>query len=284
MTAVKIIRSANQMQEEANRLRSGGKTLALVPTMGYLHEGHLSLMRLARQRADILVVSIFVNPTQFGPGEDLASYPKSFERDVQLAGNEGADFIFAPSEKDLYPDGFQTYVTLQELPGYLCGRSRPVHFRGVATVVTKLFNIVKPHTAVFGQKDYQQLVIIRRLARDLNFDIDIVGSPTVREPDGLAKSSRNLYLTPVQRRDALCLYQSLQNAQAMVTEGVTDTARIVDRTKLLIQSCPEATVDYISLCDPETLKNVDTIKGPVIMALAVKIGKSRLIDNAILNP
>lgn len=197
MHDIKVIIRATEMQEHSDRMRGLGKTVAFVPTMGFLHKGHLSLIKKGRKLGDDLVVSIFVNPSQFSPGEDFESYPRNFDNDLKLLQKEGIDVIFSPDKDELYQDGFQTYVELKNLPNHLCGISRPIFFRGVATVVTKLFNIVKPHIAIFGQKDYQQLVIIRRMARDLNFDIKIVGFPTVREPDGLAMSSRNTYLTPV---------------------------------------------------------------------------------------
>ena len=206
---IKIIKTVKEMQRHADNLRRMGKRIALVPTMGFLHQGHLSLIREARKRADELVVSIFVNPAQFGPGEDLSSYPKSFERDLGVSRKEGTDAIFAPDAEELYPPGFQTYVTLENLPGHLCGNSRPNFFRGIATVVTKLFTIVKPHVAFFGKKDYQQLIIIRRMTLDLNIDVEIVGMPTVRESDGLAMSSRNSYLSSGERECARSLYASL---------------------------------------------------------------------------
>jgi pantoate--beta-alanine ligase len=252
--------------------------------MGYLHEGHLSLVREGRKRADFLVLSIFVNPTQFGPGEDLAAYPRDMDRDCAMAGESGVDVVFSPTETELYGTDYQTFVALERLPRHLCGRSRPVHFRGVATVVAKLFNIVKPHAAVFGEKDYQQLLVIRRMAADLNFDVDIVGSPTIREPDGLAKSSRNAYLEPEQRESALTLYRSLETAQEMTAAGETDPRRIAAAARRLIEAAPHTRVDYVEIRDPRTLEPVETLAGPVLMALAVHVGRSRLIDNRILIP
>jgi pantoate--beta-alanine ligase len=272
------------MQEHAEHARRIGKTIVFVPTMGFLHDGHLSLMREGLRHGDHLVVSIFVNPTQFSPGEDFESYPKDLARDVALAKKEGANVIFTPDEKELYSEKFQTYVKLEKLPNHLCGLSRPVHFMGVATIVTKLFNIVKPHVAVFGQKDYQQLVIIRQMARDLNFDIEIVGCPTAREPDGLAMSSRNSYLTPEQRPSALSLYQSLKKAQVLLESGERDAASIIETASNLIRSRSGTAIDYIAICDPETLDDMDIIDRPALMALAVKVGNTRLIDNIILNP
>jgi len=231
-----------------------------------------------------MVVSIFVNPTQFGPGEDLESYPRNFERDLELLQNQGVNAVFTPETKEIYGRKFQTYVTLENLPNYLCGASRPSHFRGVATVVAKLFNTVKPHVAVFGLKDYQQLVVIRQMVRDLDFGIEIIGASTVREPDGLAMSSRNNYLTAEQRISALSLYKSLHKAKELIDSGIRDAVTIIDAATELIQSYPETDIDYIAICDPETLIDIKAIDRPVVMALAVKVGKARLIDNMILNP
>lgn len=272
------------MQAHADRLRHQGKTIAFVPTMGFLHDGHLSLVREGRKRADCLVVSIFVNPAQFGPTEDLETYPRNFDRDLELLRKEGADVVFAPSDKDLYPKGFETFVTLSALTGHLCGISRPHFFRGVATVVTKLFNIVNPHTAIFGQKDFQQLAVIRRMVQDLNFDIEIVGCPTVREADGLAMSSRNSYLSPDQRRYACCLYEALENAQTLLDSGIDDAGRLIKDASERILSHPQTDIDYIAICDPETLEDIATVDRPALMALAVKVGTTRLIDNRILDP
>ncbi|MBW1846775.1 MAG: pantoate--beta-alanine ligase [Deltaproteobacteria bacterium] len=277
------IATTNEMQAYANRLISRKKSIAFVPTMGFLHEGHLSLMREGRKRGDVLVVSIFVNPTQFGEGEDFDSYPKDLERDLELARKENVDVVFTPDKVSLYENGFQTYVNLEKLPKHLCGISRPIFFQGVATVVTKLFNIVKPSVAIFGQKDYQQLAVIKRMVRDLNFDIEIVGAPTVREPDGLAMSSRNNYLKPEERLAALSLFESLSKAQNLCAEGVLDSDRIINEVKKLIHSHKDSKIDYISICDPDTLEDIKTIESPVVMALAVKVGKTRLIDNMIIN-
>ena len=232
----------------------------------------------------VLIVSIFVNPTQFGPTEDLKTYPRNFSRDLELTRKEGVDVVFAPSEKELYPEGFQTVVRLETLPGHLCGISRPHFFSGVATVVTKLFNIVKPHVAIFGQKDFQQLTIIRRMVQDLNFNIEIVGCPTIREADGLAMSSRNSYLSPDQRRHALSLFMALTNAQALLNSGIDDAGRLIKDASERILSHPQTDIDYIAICDPETLEDITTINSPALMALAVKIGTTRLIDNIILDP
>lgn len=272
------------MQARSDRMRRQFKTIVFIPTMGFLHEGHLSLIKEGHKHGDDMVVSIFVNPTQFGPGEDLASYPRNLERDLVLLQNEGVNAVFTPEAKEIYGREFQTYVTLEKLPNYLCGVSRPIHFRGVATVVAKLFNTVKPHVAVFGQKDYQQLIVVRQMVRDLDFGVEIIGAPTVREPDGLAMSSRNTYLTPEQRISALSLYKSLQKAKELVKSGIKDTAAIIETATEMIQSYPETDIDYIAICDTETLVNVEAINGPVRMLLAVKVGKARLIDNMLLNP
>ncbi|MFC1488485.1 pantoate--beta-alanine ligase [Thermodesulfobacteriota bacterium] len=280
---MEVIQTVKEMQARADRMRRQGKTIAFVPTMGFFHEGHLSLMRIARKKGDDLAVSIYVNPTQFGPGEDLDAYPRDLDRDLALAEKENVDAVFTPENAELYTEEFQTYVTLEKLPNYLCGLSRPVHFRGVATVVTKLFNIVKPHIAVFGQKDYQQLAIIRQMVRDLDFDIEIIGGPIIRESDGLAMSSRNSYLSPDQRASALSLYTSLIKAQSLVKNGIKDAAKIIEETSMLIKSHSETKIDYIAICNPETLVDIQTIDGPALMALAVKIGKTRLIDNLMLN-
>ncbi|MGA8181383.1 MAG: pantoate--beta-alanine ligase [Desulfobacterales bacterium] len=281
---MEIITVINNMQARSDNMRGDGKTIVFVPTMGFLHEGHLSLVREGQKYGDDLVVSIFVNPAQFGPGEDLETYPRDFERDLELLRKEGVDAVFAPDARQIYGENFQTFVELEKLPKHLCGLSRPVFFKGVATVVTKLFNIVKPHAAIFGEKDYQQLTIIRQMVRDLNFDINIVGARTVREADGLAMSSRNIYLNPKQRMSALSLNRSLIKAQELVENGLFDTAEIIDEAANMIRSQPETEIDYIVICDPETLDDIKTIDRPARMALAVKVGKARLIDNMLLKP
>ncbi len=281
---IKLIKDIPAMQQEATRLLQAGNTIALVPTMGYFHEGHLALMREGRKQGDALITSIFVNPTQFGPSEDFQAYPRDLNRDARLAESVGVDVIFAPEAEMMYDQGHQTYVTLDALSLYLCGPSRPGHFRGVATVVTKLFNIVRPQVALFGEKDYQQLAVIRRLARDLYFDVRIIGVPTVREADGLAMSSRNTYLSPDERRSALSIHQSIQLAQEGVAKGIKDARQLVAETSGLIHSHPHTKIDYVTLCDPETLEDVKRVDEPSLMALAVWVGHTRLIDNAILTP
>jgi len=272
------------MQGYSDRVRHSGRTISFVPTMGFLHEGHLSLFRIGRRHGDILAASIFVNPAQFGPTEDFDQYPRNLERDLSLLEKEGVDVVFTPTEAALYPNGYQTYVDLTQLPEHLCGLSRPVFFRGVATVVTKLFHIVKPHVAIFGEKDFQQLLVIRRMVTDLNMDINIVGGPIVRESDGLAMSSRNSYLSSDQRPAALSLYRALNTAQERVESGETDADKIIREAKKSIGSHPDTDIDYVTVCDPSTLDNIPKIKGPSLMALAVKVGQTRLIDNMVLKP
>jgi pantoate--beta-alanine ligase len=252
--------------------------------MGCLHEGHLSLVRIGRDAADILVASIFVNPAQFGPNEDYDTYPRSLEKDLSLLEKEGVDLVFTPQTDQLYPDGYETYISLKKLPDHLCGLSRPVFFTGVATIVFKLFQIVRPHVAVFGQKDYQQLLVIRRMVQDLDLEIEIVGGPIIRESDGLAMSSRNNYLTPQQRPAALSLSKSLTMAQQKVADGIRDPNNILEEARTLILGYPDTKIDYLSICDPNTLDTVENIEGPVLMALAVKVGTTRLIDNMVLDP
>ena len=272
------------MQEYANRMACAQQKTAFVPTMGFLHKGHLALVKEGFKHGDRVVVSIFVNPTQFGPNEDFESYPRNMEQDINLLEKEGVDIVFTPSAGDLYTEGFQTSVQLENLPNHLCGITRPGHFQGVATVVTKLFNIVKPDYALFGQKDFQQLAVIRRMVKDLNLDVEIIGVPTVRETDGLAMSSRNTYLNPDQRKSALSIYDSLKNAQIMLNKGVSEAKKIIEASSDIINSRPDTDIDYLIVCDPETLEDIKVINRPVLFALAVKIGKTRLIDNMIIIP
>ena len=281
---MEIIKHIDEMQKRQEAIRLKGKKIAFVPTMGFLHKGHESLLVEGRKRADDLVLSIFVNPTQFAQNEDLSTYPKNIEGDLAIAERNGADAVFLPDNTEVYRGGHQTYVNLENLPNYLCGLSRPGHFRGVATVVSKLFNIVKPHVAVFGQKDFQQLAIIRQMTKDLNFDIEIVGVPTLREHDGLAMSSRNSYLNAEQRQTALCLIKSLQNALDLVKNGETNPEEIIRNSSEIIASYPETSIDYLAVCDPVSLETVSVISGPVLFAMAVKVGSTRLIDNMILEP
>ncbi len=279
---MRIITQIAEMQTTAESLRNSGKRIGFVPTMGFLHDGHLSLLHEAKKYADVTVMSIFVNPTQFGPTEDFEDYPRDFERDVALAESAGCDIIFYPDRHDVYPDPYLTYVTVEKITAVLCGASRPTHFRGVTTIVAKLFNIVKPHVAVFGQKDAQQALVIKRMTADLNFDVQIVVAPIVREPDGLAMSSRNTYLLPHQRQQAVVLYQSLQLAQKMIADGERNATVIQQAMRKLIEQQPDAQIDYISLVDTTNLEPLQQLHGEVLIALAVKIGKPRLIDNVIV--
>jgi pantoate--beta-alanine ligase len=272
------------MGAAADGLRRDGRTIGFVPTMGALHEGHLSLMRLARTRADSVVVSVFVNPAQFGPGEDFDAYPRDPARDSALAADAGADILFMPSAVEMYPPGHSTTVEPGRIAAVLEGKSRPGHFRGVATVVARLFNIVKPHVAVFGQKDAQQVVVVRRMAADLGFGVDIVVGPTVREPDGLAMSSRNAYLGPGERPQAAVLRRSLDAALRLAAGGERDCGAITRAMRAVIASAPDAVVDYISVADPDTLEEIEELGElpggtRALVSLAVRIGKTRLIDN-----
>ena len=270
--------------EETRKLvknwKKEGKTIGLVPTMGFLHEGHASLIRRCREENDIVVVSDFVNPTQFGPTEDLEAYPRDFERDSELCESLGADLIFHPEPKDMYHDP-HAYVSIDTLSDTLCGKTRPTHFRGVCTVVSKLFHIVAPDRAYFGQKDAQQLAVIRRMVRDLNFDIEIVGCPIVREADGLAKSSRNTYLSAEERTAATVLHKGLTAGEELLRSGEKNAAKVVAEIRKVIENEPLAKIDYVELVDWNTLKPVETVSGEVLCAVAVYIGKTRLIDNFI---
>ena len=279
---MEVLKTVHDMQERSDAVRAAGRTIAIVPTMGFLHEGHLELMRAGKRHADELIVSIFVNPTQFGPGEDLDHYPRDMEGDLRKARDVGVDIVFVPSVEEMYPDRFQTRVQVENLPQHLCGLSRPGHFDGVATVVAKLFNITKPHLAVLGQKDYQQLAIISRMVMDLNMDVRILGVPTVREPDGLAMSSRNSYLSPEERRSALCLKKSIDLAQEMFQTGENHAHAIADALRALVLSHPFTDIDYIALCDPVTLDDLNVLTDETLLAMAVRVGKTRLIDNCVL--
>jgi pantoate--beta-alanine ligase len=281
---MQIIECVREMKSWSESQRHQGRRVVLVPTMGFLHQGHLSLVRDGRKRGDKVVVSIFVNPAQFAPEEDFAAYPRDFERDRKLLEGEGVDVLFHPPVEAIYPEGYQTRIEVENLSRLLCGAFRPGHFRGVATAVTKFFNIVSPHAAVFGCKDYQQLQVIRRLVADLNYDIEIIGHPTVREPDGLAISSRNVYLDPDERRAALCLSRSLRLAESLVRQGERSATVLLDAVRAEIAKETLARLEYASLCDPESLQEVDLIRRPTLLALAARIGEARLIDNAIIKP
>jgi len=279
---VEIIDSCEMMQKTSETFRRSGQTIALVPTMGFFHDGHLELMKAGRRLSDRLVVSIFVNPTQFGPSEDYGSYPRDPEGDLAKAREVDVDIAFCPSNEEMYPQGFQTSVAVQEVTKHLCGLSRPTHFEGVTTVVAKLFNITMPHLAVFGQKDYQQLTVISRMVKDLNMAVKIVGVPIVRESDGLAMSSRNTYLSSVERESSLCLKKSLDLADSLFDQGERNPEKIIGDVKQLIQDHPLTEIDYVKICHPATLEDVETVEERNLLALAVKVGKTRLIDNCLL--
>lgn len=281
---IEIFRTIDATRSFSSKLRQSGKTIAFVPTMGFLHQGHLALMEKGRRMADHTIVSIFVNPIQFGPSEDLSAYPRDEARDLEQTAKLGVDAVFIPDAQEMYPDGFQTTIALQALPDHLCGLSRPGHFDGVATVVAKLLGIVKPHMAIFGEKDYQQLMVVRQMVKDLEMDVEIVGVPIVREVDGLAMSSRNMYLAEDQRQAACSLHRALKNSLRMVKEGETGADIIIENAAAAIRAQRGTEIDYIAICDPATLDAVGLIDRPVLMALAVKVGRARLIDNMILKP
>ena len=276
---MKVIEKIEDMRQLRQQL---AVPVGFVPTMGYLHEGHLSLVRGARTENSSVVVSIFVNPTQFGPQEDLASYPRDTQRDLTLLEREKTDVVFMPSADEMYPPQFNSWVEVGKVTERLEGASRPTHFRGVTTVVAKLFNIVQPTKAYFGQKDAQQAIVIRKMVADLNMNLEIVTLPTVREPDGLAMSSRNIYLTPEGRQAAVVLYQTLSLAQQLWAQGEKNVEKLRQEIIGLIQQQPLATIDYVSVADNETLEELDEVKPPALVSLAVRIGKTRLIDNVVL--
>lgn len=279
---MQIIENIADMREWSEAERRAGKRITFVPTMGYLHRGHLCLVRDARARGDRLVVSIFVNPAQFGPGEDFTGYPRDLEGDCDLLEGAGVDVLFHPSVAEMYPPGAQTRVDVERLTLTLCGASRPGHFRGVATVVAKLFNIVLPHLAVFGEKDYQQLQVIRRLVRDLSMNVEIIGHPIIREADGLAMSSRNAYLSETERAAAVCLSRALCKAERLFKRGERSARALVRSALAELEKAPLVRVEYVKLCDAETLDEIERIDDPALLALAVRIGKARLIDNRVL--
>jgi pantoate--beta-alanine ligase len=278
---VKIVTQTSVLQKTLRSLRRKGRTIGFVPTMGCLHEGHLSLVRRARRENDIVVVSIFVNPLQFGPREDLKTYPRQLPKDIRLLRGS-CDIVFAPSRTSFYPEDFSTFVEVRGLSDRLCGHSRPGHFRGVATVVAKLFCAASPDRAYFGQKDAQQVAVIQKMCRDLGFPLDLKVCPIVREKDGLAMSSRNLYLTPSERRDAVVLFQALKSGQHLAAQGQRDAARIVRTLEDFIRRTRTAKIDYIAIVDPLSFEPVKTIARQALLLLAVFIGKTRLIDNAVL--
>lgn len=280
---MQVIESIHQMQARAVSLRHAGKLLGFVPTMGFLHEGHLSLFDIAAKQSDLTIASIFVNPTQFGPNEDFSRYPRNIERDLELCAGRGVDYVFMPKREELYPDDYSTYITEESLSGPMDGISRPQFFRGVCTVVAKLFNIVRPDLAVFGQKDAQQAAVIRKMVRDLHFPIEIVVGPTVREPDGLAMSSRNAYLDPFQRKDAARIYEALSRGKNLVEQGHLNADRILAEVTHHLAECRRLRVIYVNCRDLETLEPLRTIiPGQTLLACAVWCDEVRLIDNFIL--
>jgi len=278
---MRIIETVKEMQAVAEELRKTRK-IGFVPTMGYLHEGHLALVRRSKEVADVTVVSIFVNPIQFGPNEDFARYPRDFERDRKLLEQEGTDIIFYPEAKEMYPENYSTYIQVRGLEDHLCGLSREGHFIGVATVVAKLFNAVKPHVAVFGQKDYQQLKVIQRMVRDLNMDLEVIGLPTVREKDGLAMSSRNTYLSHEERERSLLIYKSVRLVEDLYKKGERNAGELKRQAREVLTAAGGIEIDYVSISDAETLDELESISGRAVYAVAVRCGKTRLIDNTIL--
>jgi len=279
---VEIIASPQEMQDWSDRARRRGEKIAFVPTMGFLHEGHLTLMREGRKKASLLASSLFVNPTQFGPNEDFSRYPRNFEGDCAMMRSVPVDVLCAPEPESMYPPGSQTFVEATEVTRGLCGDHRPGHFRGVTTVVAKLFNIVKPHVALFGEKDYQQLRAIERMVKDLNFDLEIVPVATVREPDGLAMSSRNAYLKPDEREKALALSRALKAADRCFNAGSREPAQIVQAARAVLENTSGVRIEYVEAVDAQTLQPCAKIDRPVVVAIAAQVGATRLIDNAVL--
>jgi pantoate--beta-alanine ligase len=279
---MKLIRDMKEMQKLAQSTHRQGRRIGFVPTMGALHQGHLSLMEHLQNKCDLLVVSVYVNPTQFAPGEDLEKYPRNLQEDLAKCKDVGVDVVFAPADQQMYPPGFSTYVNVEKLTGVLCGASRPLHFRGVTTVVAKLFNIVKPDVTVFGQKDYQQAIVIKRMVADLNWETEILVAPIVRETDGLAMSSRNRHLSSEERDSALMLFQALTGAYQMIRDGERSAEKLKQAMRQIITSGHQNRIDYISVVDSETLQEVKNIKGDALLAVAVYAGQTRLIDNLLI--
>jgi len=279
---MQIINHITDMQHWSEARRLEGKRIAFVPTMGFLHEGHLSLVREGKKRGDVVIVSIFVNPMQFNQQADFATYPRSLEQDQHMLEEVSTDVLFYPKAQEIYPQGFQTAVEVDKVSQPLCGAFRPGHFRGVATVVTKLFNITKPHVALFGEKDFQQCVVIKRMVKDLNFDLEVLAMPTIREPDGLAMSSRNARLSPTERQTSLCLSRALNRAQEMVAHGERRASSILQVVQETIAREGGIRIEYASLCHPETLEEVTMVSGPTLLALATWVGDIRLIDNRVI--
>lgn len=280
---IKVVSTVDETRAQVKEWKKQGLTVGLVPTMGYLHEGHQSLIKKAVEENDRVVVSVFVNPIQFAPNEDLETYPRDLEADKRLCDSTGADLIFHPTPEEMYPDGFSTHIQMDNLTKELCGKTRPTHFGGVCTVVGKLFNIVQPDKAYFGQKDAQQLAIIKRMVKDLNFDLEVVGCPIVREPDGLAKSSRNTYLSADERKAALILSKAIRLGEEIVADGERNAQAIIKAMTDKINTEPLARIDYVNVVDALSIEPLDVVKGEVLVAIAVYIGKTRLIDNFIIN-
>ena len=280
---MEVAKTIESVRASVKTARGQGKRIGFVPTMGALHIGHVSLIEAAKQHANFVVVSIFVNPTQFGVGEDFEKYPRPLERDLEICREQGVDLVFAPTPAEMYPGENFTWVTVEKLTEPLCGQFRPGHFRGVATVCAKLFNIVQPDAAFFGQKDAQQAVVIKRMVADLNMPLEIVVCPTVREPDGLAMSSRNQYLSPSRRKDAAYIYKSLQKCRQMIDAGITDTGKIIAEMRKILSQVPAIKIEYVSIVDAETLQSVDRVAGKVLAAVAVRLGSARLIDNILMD-
>lgn len=281
---MQVISSITEMQQYSEKMRLNGNRIGVVPTMGYLHEGHLSLIRLAKQHADIVITTVFVNPAQFAPEEDFEKYPRDVNRDVAMSESAGSDVVFTPSVSEMYNHNYLTYISVENISSALEGQFRATHFRGVTTVVAKLFNITKPHAAVFGQKDAQQAIVIKKMIKDLNFDIEIIVAPIVREANGLAMSSRNVYINNGEKDEAAVLYKSLKLADKMILEGERSVSIIKSKMSALILSNPKFTLDYIAFSDETTLVDVETIaEKPVLVSLAAHFGKVRLIDNLIVN-
>jgi pantoate--beta-alanine ligase len=281
---MKITKNVAETRAALQSLRSGGRSLGLVPTMGALHAGHMSLVHAARAASDVVAVSLFVNPTQFGPNEDLSRYPRTWEADCALLETECVDLLFAPSPEDMYPDGATTFIEASGISDRLDGMSRPGHFRGVATVVGKLFNIVSPNKAFFGQKDAAQVAVLRRMVRDLNFDLELVVCPIVRDPDGLALSSRNRYLSSEERKQALVLSRALRQLEKDVAQGVTNSDRLIGVALAVLAQEPAVRVDYCKIVDPDTLQDIPDIRSGALAAIAAFVGKTRLIDNVLIAP
>lgn len=279
---LQVITSIEDIKQRIKTFKENQLSIGFIPTMGALHEGHLSLVRQAKEENDKVIVSIFVNPLQFGINEDFTQYPRAFDNDCELLSKEEVDIVFNPKAPEMYPNGFCTSVIMEHLEDRLCGKSRPGHFRGVATIVLKLFNLINPDIAYFGQKDFQQTVVIKRVAADLNLDVNIKVLPTIRNKEGLALSSRNAYLSETEKNDALCLYKALIKAQTMANAGAKNTKEITAEMEKIINNCKSAKIDYISIVNPETLEAVSEVRSGNVAALAVRIGKTRLIDNIIL--